>query len=74
MAIGQVVTGGLGVAGGLVTTIPRLLLRGLSPTNLSPGIEATQQDSRIHASQRGTQINVTQPNSRLHYSDHGGEW
>jgi len=68
MAIGQVVTGGLG-NGTLVTTIPLLLLRGLSPTNLSPGIEVAQQDSRIHASQRGTQINVTQRSTRLHAQD-----
>ena len=44
MAIGQVVTGGLGVAGGLVTTIPLLLLRGLAPVVMPDPIMGWQSE------------------------------
>lgn len=68
MAIGQVVTGGLGNST-LTTTIPLVLLRGLTPAVTlppdTPGIEAVQAGTLIHA---------TQPNTRLHLVDDGGEF
>jgi hypothetical protein len=77
VAIGQVLTGGLG-NGTLTTTIPLVLLRGLtSAVTLppdTPGIEAVQAGTLIHARQAGTLIHATQPNTRLHLVDDGGEF
>jgi len=75
MAIGQVVTGGLG-NGTLVTTIPLVLQRGLksSVITLAPGLEASQEDTRLHSEQLGSQFHTQQRNTRLHSQDHGGEW
>ena len=68
MAIGPVVTGGLG-NGTLTTTIPLVLLRGLVSGVVSepdtPGIEVHQPNTLIHSQQT---------NSKLQFQDHGGEW
>ena len=70
MAIGQVVTGGLGNST-LTTTIPLVLLRGLIPATpvVVPGIEGSQPGTRLHARQPGTRLHASQPNGRIQATD-----
>ena len=57
MAIGQVVTGGLGT-GTLTTTIPLVLLRGLTPVLAFPGIACFQLESITIASFSSESITI----------------